>query len=137
MQRFWNKVDKTDGCWNWKAGLRSKSTGYGAFKFNKKIVDAHRMSWFLTYGYFPKNLVCHKCDNRLCVNPTHLYEGTFRDNAKDMWLRGGRIPTPHGSKNKYNSGCRCNLCRKAQMEKQRQYRKRKRTASSMVVATSS
>ncbi len=136
MQRFWDKVNKTNGCWIWKAGLRSLKTGYGAFKFKGKIVDAHRMSWFLTHGCFPKNLVCHKCDNRLCVNPDHLYEGTFRDNARDMWLRGGRIPKPHGSRGKYNYGCRCNLCRETQMENQRQYRARKkeemRTASLMV-----
>lgn len=126
MQRFWDKVEKTDTCWNWTAGLRSLKTGYGAFRYKKKIIDAHRMSWFLLYGYFPKILVCHHCDNKKCVNPKHLYEGTAKDNVRDMWLRGGRIATPHGNKNKYGYGCRCNLCREAQMNHQREYRNKNR-----------
>lgn len=89
MQRFWDKViiDDQDHCWTWTAGLRGK-TGYGAIKYNKKVYDSHRFAWYLTYGVFPKLFVLHKCDNRLCVNPKHLYEGTARDNVRDMWQRG-------------------------------------------------
>lgn len=88
MERFWNKVFKTSGCWYWKA---SKRSGYGAFRFKGKIVSAHRFSYILTYGSIPfGKLVCHSCDNKICVNPSHLFLGSYRDNLIDS-IQKGRI----------------------------------------------
>lgn len=87
-ERFWAKVDKTDGCWNWTA---CTSHGYGQFKLSKaeKTVRAHRFSYFLHYGEFdPKWRVLHSCDNPPCVNPAHLRLGTDADNARDRDDRG-------------------------------------------------
>lgn len=93
MKRFFDKVDKTDGCWNWNAAIRGRS-GYGAFKFNGKTIDAHRVSWMIYNGDIPNGLlVCHKCDNKLCVNPNHLFLGTYSDNTKDAYIKG-RIVVP-------------------------------------------
>lgn len=93
MKRFFDKVDKTENCWNWKAATRS---GYGVLKINRKLISAHRLSWEIHYGKIPENiLVCHHCDNKKCVNPKHLFLGTYSDNAKDAFNKG-RMTMPIG-----------------------------------------
>jgi hypothetical protein len=102
MENFWSKVEKTDFCWNWKAS--SRGNGYGAFKYKKKVVDAHRVSFMLTKGEIPKGMyVCHKCDNRSCVNPDHLFLGTHRDNMIDCFKKG-RMFIPENQKFRFTEG---------------------------------
>lgn len=85
---FWRKVIKTQGCWNW-AGTVLNKRGYGQFCHNGKISMAHRYSWELTNGVIRNGLnVLHRCDNRKCVNPKHLWLGTLEDNMRDMVLKG-------------------------------------------------
>lgn len=86
-ERFWSKVYKTETCWNWIAAIRGRS-GYGSFKYNGKVINAHRFAWFLTYGSFSKKLILHSCDNRKCVKISHLREGTHKDNWNDLVERG-------------------------------------------------
>lgn len=89
MERFFSKVDKTENCWNWIAAKRYK--GYGCFRINGKLVDSHRVSWVIHNGAIPDGLfVLHTCDNRLCVNPAHLFLGTNYDNVQDC-IRKGRM----------------------------------------------
>jgi hypothetical protein len=84
IDRFWSKVQKTDGCWLW---LACRSNRYGAFKPapDQPMCRAHRMAWQLTNGPIPDGLsVCHHCDTPTCVNPAHLFLGTQSDNLRDM-----------------------------------------------------
>jgi len=95
--RFWSKVNKntTNGCWEWTASLDGK--GYGQITIKKGLLKrAHRVAWELIRGSIPKGqLLCHRCDNKKCVNPDHLFLGTQRDNVQDMDSKGRRVNTPH------------------------------------------
>lgn len=93
MERFWNKVEKTESCWNWIASTDRK---YGHFLFQGKLIKAHRFSFMLENGEIPQGLdVCHHCDNPKCVRPSHLFLGTRSDNMRDM-IAKGRCKAPKG-----------------------------------------
>ena len=79
--RFWPKVDKGEGCWNWKAS--KFGDGYGSFWASGRSRRAHRVSYELTIGQIPEGLfVDHICFNHSCVNPTHLRLVTVKQNAE-------------------------------------------------------
>jgi hypothetical protein len=95
--RFWSKVVKDDGCWEWQ-GTRN-SNGYGMIGVDHQSRYTHRVSWELANGSIPDGLeICHRCDNRRCVRPDHLFLGTRRDNVRDMWAKGrGNPRAPRGA----------------------------------------
>ena len=97
-QKFWAKVVKTQNCWNWIGETRFGGYGY-LYLGNHKYIRVHRFSYKLHKGKIPTGLlVCHSCDNRICVNPDHLWLGTHKDNAIDK-MKKGRQVIPKGEKN--------------------------------------
>lgn len=91
VRRFWNNVEKTDGCWNWTGLTFDSKMPYGRIYFNSKENTAHRVSWEINNKQDPgDSLVLHHCDNPRCVNPKHLYLGTYFDNAQDRERRNRR-----------------------------------------------
>lgn len=92
MKTIDDYVVKTDGCWLWTGS--TNHNGYGKLWVmnadgTRSKVRAHRLSYELHKGPIPKGvLVLHRCDNRTCTNPDHLYLGTHWDNAYDAVKRG-------------------------------------------------
>ena len=96
-ERFWAKVNK-DGpipphrpelgkCWVWTAS--KYQNGYGQFSIGRKAIFAHRLSFEIAHGQIaPGWCVCHACDNKPCVNPGHLWLGSYADNMRDASAKG-------------------------------------------------
>src|SRR4029453_5143199 len=84
VKRFWENVQKgkQDECWKWRGYINTN--GYGSLWIADGKKDAHRLSFLLANGTInPTLFVMHSCDNRWCVNPAHLSQGTIVDNYRD------------------------------------------------------
>ena len=93
VKRFWEKVKKSDGCWEWTAYCLAD--GYGQFFVQRgEQWLAHRFSWVLHFGPIPigegyhGTCVLHRCDNPKCVRPNHLWLGSNADNIRDCQAKG-------------------------------------------------
>jgi hypothetical protein len=86
--RFWSKVEKSNGCWIWKSFC--DRSGYGQIKIDGVVQYAPRVAYKLLHGSIPKEtpFVLHRCDNPSCVNPSHLFLGTQKDNMLDAVSKG-------------------------------------------------
>lgn len=102
-QRFWDFVDKNGPkhptlktkCWLW-SGYIFNGISYGRIWSKGRYIKAHRFSWELHNGQIPNEdgddrlLILHRCDNPLCVRPSHLHLGTQAQNVQEMWARKRR-----------------------------------------------
>ena len=143
-ERFWPKVERTADCWLWKGG--TSSAGYGQMVIEGKPVRAHRISWELTHGSIPRwtgfsdLCVLHKCDNKICVNPFHLFLGTQADNMRDRGEKNrtarksiyithckhGHEFTPENTQWRFHGGYMCRTCVACNRAKSREARARQR-----------
>lgn len=99
--RFWSKVDKRgeNECWLWIAG--TDSDGYGKFRYNGSAIHASRMALMIKLDRELYDNALHTCDNRICCNYDHLYEGTTQQNRWDQAYR--QRDNPKVSKGSLNS----------------------------------
>ena len=100
-QKLIDYTDRSGGpnaCWPW---TRSRNAdGYGRFCLPglHKAIGSHRVTFFVHHGYWPEN-ACHTCDNPWCCNPSHIFDGTHADNARDAQKKGRLIqPDTRGSR---------------------------------------
>ena len=92
IARFWSHVDTSggpDACWPWLGG--KDQDGYGKVKWARKDERSHRVAFFLEHGRWPIPFGCHSCDNRICTNPRHIWEGDHLANMADMVRKGRRL----------------------------------------------
>lgn len=93
-ERIFDYIKKDDNdCWVWQR--HRNSWGYGVVSLSKRVKErTHRLAYELRIGPIPRDkIVLHRCGNPACINPAHLYAGTWKDNAADR-ARMGRHRTP-------------------------------------------
>lgn len=83
------KVNESNNCWIWQGATQKGRDTRPTMNFNKKRWYVYRVVYSLKIGVIPKDmLICHKCDNGMCINPDHLFLGTYKDNAQDSLNKG-------------------------------------------------
>jgi HNH endonuclease len=104
INRFFEYVQTAPkpNCWEWQGHTDGK---YGTLSVKNKAYKAHRISYFIHNGVkpSPEKDVCHKCDNPICVNPAHLFEGTRQENLLDCIAKGRKVTwnPPKGDESPY------------------------------------
>ena len=95
MVRFETRYTKQpDGCWDFTGGIIPD--GYGNFPTKDGNIRAHRFSYMIYKGEIEEGkVIMHTCDNRKCVNPEHLKQGTQQENVLDCSMKN-RMNTSHG-----------------------------------------
>lgn len=87
-EKFWDRLLITDAdCWEWQGHVMQN--GYGQVGHQRRVLYTHKAAWLLAKGEIPEgSYVLHRCDNRRCCNPEHLFLGTHADNMDDMVRKG-------------------------------------------------
>ena len=119
-ERFWANVDKRgpDECWEWRGTV--KTCGYGTMSVANKQAYAHRLSLLIHDLPFESRLcVLHHCDNSICVNPRHLFQGTRSDVHAMMMSKGRQVCRGCGRGSKLSDSERDQIVRELDHETQK------------------
>jgi HNH endonuclease len=105
--QHYTKRDPVSGCLIWQGSLAHG--GYGQLHFRSQSYLAHRLAWILKHGPIPPGLnVCHRCDERRCVNPDHLFLGSHSVNMTDLRMKTRSWyvtrPEPRSTKSQWDAG---------------------------------
>ena len=119
LKRFSDKVtfSEQSPCWEWKGTIKNNGYGvFGVFRNGKwKSMYAHRYMWLFKNGKIGRGkLICHHCDNRKCVNPHHLFQGTSKDNLMDASRKGRCVM--QRSPEKRPCGTRNHFCKLSELD---------------------
>lgn len=92
-ERLAARTARSGECWVWTGAAPFADNGYGRIRVGEYKRKVHRVAWELAYGPIPDPylFVCHRCDNRLCVRPEHLFLGTHEDNQRDKIEKGRHV----------------------------------------------
>ena len=113
-EQFWEKVDKSGKCWEWKAG--KDKDGYGRFRIDGKMRRAHRIAYDFAHSSIPDGMqVLHHCDNPGCCRISHLFLGTNQDNVDDRERKG------RGSKDRGEENANAKLTEKEVRQIKKEY----------------
>ena len=136
-ERFWEKVDKTDGCWLWLGAIATRSTGTGSGKFKVRpgeLMLAHRWAYEQTVGPIPVGLeLDHLCNVPRCVRPDHLEPVDRQTNQQRYGDLTTHCPQGHEytavntyTRTKSNGRRQCRTCHAAE---QAAYRRKKENSN--------
>lgn len=139
-ERLLKKIQKTNGCWTWKAATTGGSNAYGTIYLNGRNRLAHRVMYELHFGEIPDSKeIDHLCRNKMCVNPDHLEPVTHRENmlrANVGAQNASKTHCPHGHEytpenTRVKNGSRnCKACESA-------YRKKRKAVAAISKAEAS
>lgn len=147
-ERFWSKVEKTETCWYWTAGL---SEGYGRFALGRTMVISHRWAYAERNGEIPSGMtIDHECHNsdeaciggptclhRRCVNPDHLTlrsagENTLASSRTTASKYAARTRCDEGHELVYEASSRRRVCIQCRRERQRKSTAARRHAAGVL-----